>query len=220
MAEVVTFPAETRSCRVVLDLDRTLFDTSRFMDDAAEAMEDAFHINADQFRQNVPQYYVQTSANLRTYDLFAHTADLALDPDVVESHLLAALSERTTIPAGYVYPDAPDFINFLETAPGVADVSILTYGKTRTQNIKLALSQTVLGAVPSVITESAKDSHLRAHFETGQGVIIDDKHIENLPPNFTHVFIDRESSVGNVYHSLADIQSAWPAIMGRLALAS
>lgn len=220
MAEGMTFSDQTPSYNLVVDLDRTLFDTNRFTHDVAETLEAAFHINARHFIHDIPNHYLQTGANLRTYDLFAHTAHLALDADAVEHCLLSTLPARATPPSGYMYPDAPGFISFLQAAPEVQNLSILTYGDTRTQRIKFTLSQAVLGAIPSVITQSPKDVYLRTQHESGRGIIIDDKHIENLPPNFTHIFIDRETAAANAYHSLSDVQSAWPRIMGQLALAS
>ncbi len=220
MAETTMLSKDVQPYSVVLDLDRTLFDTNGFMDDTAEALETYFHVDAKKFTRDIPNYYVQTSENLRAYDMFAHLTDLALNSDAVEDCLLSTLPLTTRGANGYLYPDSPRFINFLRNNPEVNDLSILTHGYSRPQGIKIALARTVIDDLRSVVTEEPKDIYLRANFQDKQGIIVDDKDIENLPPNIIHALVDRDRTSKHGYDSLVTIQKSWSEFVGQLALAS
>ena len=220
MAETTLLPKESLSYSLVLDLDRTLFDTSQFIHDTSEVLEAEFGVDAHRFTQDIPKHYIQTSEALRTYDLFGHIAHLNLDDKAVEYCLKSELPRKPRGVNGYLYSNTADFLDFVQSRTEIEVTSVLTYGKGRTQNLKLFLAAAVLEDLFSAITEESKDAYLRAHFPNGQGIIIDDKDIENLPHNFTHLFIDRTRASGRGYDSLTAIKSDWPHIIGSLVLAS
>jgi hypothetical protein len=219
---IETIPAsKIQPYSVVLDLDRTLFDTEGFMDDTAETLETYFHIDAQKFTRDIPNYYVQTSGNLRAYDMFAHLTHLALNSDSVEDCLLSTLPSTARGANGYLYPDSPKFINFLRNTPDVEDLTLLTHGYLRPQEIKIALARAVLDDLHSiVVTEEPKDIYLRTNFQDKQGIIVDDKDIENLSSNFVHAPIDRTGTSKHGYNSLVMIQRSWSHFVRQLVLAS
>lgn len=152
--------------------------------------------------------------------MFAHLTRLGLNSNSVEECLLSTLPSTARGANGYLYPDSPRFINFLRNTSEVDDLSILTHGYLRPQEIKIALSRVVIDDLRCAVTEEPKDIYLRANFQDKQGIIVDDKNIKNLPPNIVHALVDRDRTSEHGYDSLVTIQKSWSELVGQLALAS
>lgn len=192
---------------VIIDMDKVVFKTSQFIIDIAKLIEQKFNINQKTFMEQVPDYYKSGIGNLRLYDFFEHIEKLGLNSDLVESTILDGFKE-----SDYSYSDVPDFLNFLYEK--THKITLLTYGETRFQKLKFNCAPS-LHKLHYVDTIFPKTKYIHDYHQTGQGIIIDDKIIDNLPANFKQIWLTRLDAYpnGNGIKSINEIISNWDRLI-------
>lgn len=195
--------SQSDNLSVIIDMDKVVFKTNQFIDDVAKIIDQHFNISQELFTSQIPNFYKAGEGNLRLYDFFEHINELNLNPDLVESTIINSFKGKD-----YSYPDVSNFLDFLNTKTD--DITLLTYGDTRFQQLKYTCAPT-LHHLYYVDTLLPKTKYISDYHKTGQGIIIDDKIIHNLPVNFKQIWLTRPDAYpnGEGLKSLNQIISQW-----------
>lgn len=196
-------PSESDKLSIIIDMDKVVFKTNQFISDISKVIEEKFNIDQELFNSQVPTFYEKGEGNLQLYNFFNHIKKLGLKPDDVESAILDAFSDKD-----YSYPDVQQFLDFLQTKSN--NITLLTYGETRFQTLKYSCAPT-LHKLNYVDTLQPKTEYIKNNYPNGQGMIIDDKIIDNLPPNFKQIWLTRPGAYksGAGLKSLNNVIEQW-----------
>lgn len=188
---------------IIIDIDKVVFRTSQFIFDVSRLIAEKYNINQELFNIQIPTYYKKGEGNLRLYDFFDHIKNLGLNPDDVEATIINSFINKD-----YSYPDVRQFLNFLQTKSN--NITLLTYGETRFQKLKHTCAPT-LHKLNYVDTMQPKTEYIKTHYTDGQGIIIDDKIIDNLPSNFRQIWLTRPDAypTGTGLRSLNSVIEQW-----------
>jgi len=190
---------------IIIDMDKVMFQTKLFISDVSSLIEEKFSVDPQLFNSQIPNFYKNGTGNLRHYGFFNHIENLGLQPDEVEATIIDCFKDRN-----YAYPDVPQFLEFLDAMKGINDITLLTYGETRFQKLKYNCAPS-LHKLNYVDTLQPKTEYLNSHYPNSPGIIIDDKIIDNLPPNFKQIWLTRPDSYpdGKGLKTLVEVMKRW-----------
>ena len=184
-------------------MDKVMFQTKPFISDVSSLIEEKFSIDPQLFNSQIPDFYKNGTGNLRHYGFFDHIKNLGLQSDEVEATIVDGFKARD-----YTYPDVSQLLEFLDVINEIGDITLLTYGEARFQRLKFNCAPT-LHKMNYIDTLQPKTEYLNSHYSNSPGIIIDDKIIDNLPPNFKQIWLTRPDSYpdGKGFKSLVEVST-------------
>lgn len=178
---------------VFIDWDETCFEHYKFLGWLEEFAAETGVLDP-RLLETADKYHDQKGENLRLYRHRDHVADaLGLEWEYFSGEVERAVAEQEL---DFCYPDAHAFLE--QAAAGQPEARILTYGDGEYQRFKIGTCQVVRDLRLSVhVVQEPKADFLSRHFGESmvRGVLVDDKHPLHLPPNWAHLWLDREAGL-------------------------
>lgn len=184
--------------QLYVDLDRTLFQTNLFDTNKWSLLHQWFPWVEPSEQQRQTCYYVEDSeSSLHYYDFDAHLVQLGLEPAAVYRRL-----RQSALADGRLeYPGTEEFIRW---ASAQTQLTVLTYGAVKYQQLKVALCPS-LERVPVVVVQRPKGEFFQSQLAHAERWLVDDKPIGGqLPPGVRFI----QSAT---YNGIASTPTArWP----------
>lgn len=177
---------------IFLDFDRTIFDHEAFIDWLDKFFVERFGLAPKAFRDSLRHHHKNLPENLHLYQHAAHfEAVSGRSWSYISGEVERALAKQKL---DFCFDDAHPTMKQLITQH--QDVRILTYGKGDYQRFKLSTCRFLRNhTLPVHVVREPKRLFLAKEFSKSTGVLVDDKHPLNLPPNWLHVWIARAESI-------------------------
>ena len=177
---------------LMVDFDETIFNHLEYVEFLGSVIDDRFCTDPKPFTESFEAYHrVRPEVGRSLYSHKKHIKEtLGLDWDLV-SGVVAEEVRRQGV--DFCYPDAHEFLE--EATAHLSTVRILTYGKEAYQRYKISLCSEI-ARLPVHVVEEPKRLFLEREFRQSagvRGVLIDDRPLLNLPPNWLHVWINRQN---------------------------
>jgi hypothetical protein len=176
--------------KLFLDFDETLFNHYAYLD-WADGFLKRFSVAPGSFGKEREAFHIQLGENLRLYKHKEHMeATAGKDWSFISGEIELELKHNQH---DFCYPEVHEFLKSVVDDPKF-EVRILTYGNGEYQRYKLKTCRLITQLnIPVHVVDSPKGQFLGQHFGDAKGILIDDKYPLNLPPSWTHMFIDRKS---------------------------
>lgn len=176
---------------VFVDFDRTLFNLDLFIEYIDSFLVTNFEVRPGDYVATISGYYVgTTSQGMRLYDHQSHIQELTGRSWQFVTQLIQEEIEKKG--SNFYYHDSFDFL--LKGIHEKQDIRILTFGNKDYQGFKMATNPIFaqLGLKVYIVQES-KGHFLQTHFPESQGILIDDMYPLELPEQWQHILMCRDT---------------------------
>lgn len=172
---------------ILLDFDRTLFRTDDYWQDFAMALAKSTGKPENYYAND---YYVslEGEGRLQMIDYGKILALTGAKHQQIKRNLAEIAGKKQLLFA--------DALGMLRNIQNSYDVAIVTFGENRYQSLKISLVPEIAG-IPTYIIQMLKNEFIVNNFAGRQGMLVDDKFGQDLPPGWTEVYLDRQANCQN-----------------------
>lgn len=145
------------------------------------------------FASTIDEYHTHVGEGHRLYRHREHFELSGKPWQDVSEHMTQLIREQKQ---DFCYPEVHEVVERLVEKH--ADMAILTFGDVEYQNYKINhCSLLARLKLPVHVVNEPKRLYLAREFAKQPGILVDDKHPLNLPPNWTHIWVNRGSNINN-----------------------